>query len=339
MKSSEVITKLGCIILIFIWSCQPPDSVDNEKLQPKDPLSSWNEGTSKSSIQKFVQQVTDSTSSKFVPIEDRIAVFDNDGTLWSEQPMYFQLIFALSQIKKLAPEHPEWNEIEPFKSVLKDDLGAVMKQGEGALIQIVMATHGNVTAEDFKERVTEWVATAKHPRFGRPYTDLIFQPMLELLDYLRANEFKTFIVSGGGVGFMRPLTNKLYDIPAEQVVGSLMKVGYNEDAKVIERYPELSFIDDKSGKPVGIYNFIGKKPIAAFGNSDGDLQMLEWTSTNPNSFMMYVHHTDAEREWAYDSLSHIGKLKEGLAVANESGWTVVDMKKDWKVVYPFELIK
>lgn len=304
-----------------------------------EPLPSWNEGANKSAIINFVKNATDTTSATFVPVEDRIAVFDNDGTLWSEQPMYFQVAFTLDQIKKLAPEHPEWNETEPFKSVLAGDMVSVIKQGESALIQLVLATHGDVTAEDFEARVKEWMAAARHPRFDRPYTDLIFQPMLEVLEYLRANEFKTFIVSGGGIGFMRPVTNQLYGIPAEQVMGSMMKVDYDEENKVIIRYPELSFIDDKSGKPVGIYNFIGKKPIAAFGNSDGDLQMLEWTSTNPNSFMMYVHHTDAEREWAYDSLSHIGKLKEGLAVANKSGWTVVDMKNDWKVIYPFELKK
>lgn len=305
----------------------------------QDPLPSWNEGVNKSAILNFVKSATDSSSESFVEIKNRIAVFDNDGTLWSEQPMYFQLAFALDQIKKLAPEHPEWNETEPFKSVLAGDMASVMKQGEGALIQLVLATHGDVTADDFETRVKEWMATARHPRFDRPYTDLIFQPMLEVLEYLRANDFKTFIVSGGGIGFMRPVTNQLYGIPAEQVMGSMMKVEYDKENKVINRYPELSFIDDKAGKPVGIYNFIGKKPIAAFGNSDGDLQMLEWTSTNSNSLMMYVHHTDEEREWAYDSLSHFGKLKEGLAVANESGWTVVDMKNDWKVVYPFELKK
>lgn len=305
----------------------------------QDPLPSWNEGVNKSAILNFVKSATDSSSESFVEIKNRIAVFDNDGTLWSEQPMYFQLAFALDQIKKLAPEHPEWNETEPFKSVLAGDMASVMKQGEGALIQLVLATHGDVTADDFETRVKEWMATARHPRFDRPYTDLIFQPMLEVLEYLRANDFKTFIVSGGGIGFMRPVTNQLYGIPAEQVMGSMMKVGYDKENKVINRYSELSFIDDKAGKPVGIYNFIGKKPIAAFGNSDGDLQMLEWTSTNPNSFMMFVHHTDEEREWAYDSLSHIGKLKEGLVVANDSGWAVVNMKSDWKVIYPFELKK
>ncbi|WP_456459452.1 HAD family hydrolase [Reichenbachiella sp.] len=322
---------------LYLVSCSPKS---DQKVEVKqDPLPSWNEGANKSAIINFVKKATDSSSESFVDIENRIAVFDNDGTLWSEHPMYFQLAFALDQIKKLAPQHPEWTDTEPFKSVLSGDMASVMKQGEGAIIKIVLATHGDVTADDFEARVKEWMTTARHPRFDRPYTDLIFQPMLEVLEYLRANDFKTFIVSGGGIGFMRPVTNQLYGIPAEQVMGSMMKVEYDKENKVINRYPELSFIDDKAGKPVGIYNFIGKKPIAAFGNSDGDLQMLEWTSTNSNSLMMYVHHTDEEREWAYDSLSHFGKLKEGLAVANESGWNVVDMKKDWKVVYPFELKK
>ncbi|MEP2026116.1 MAG: HAD family hydrolase [Reichenbachiella sp.] len=323
--------------LLVMFSCQTTSIEKKSNIEIKDPLPSWNDGSSKSSIINFVQSSTDSLSSTFVPVEDRIAVFDNDGTLWSEQPMYFQLAFALDQIAKLAPEHPEWYNTEPFKSVLNNDLIAVMKQGEGALLQIIMASHGGMTAGDFEGRVKEWMRTAKHPKFNRPYTDLVFQPMLEVLAYLRENEFKTFIVSGGGIGFMRPVTNQLYGIPAEQVVGSMMKVEYDQDEKIINRYPELSFIDDKSGKPVGIYNFIGKKPIAAFGNSDGDLQMLEWTSTKPNSFMMYVHHTDDKREWAYDSLSSIGKLKEGLRVAGKLGWTVADMKRDWKVVYPFEL--
>jgi phosphoglycolate phosphatase-like HAD superfamily hydrolase len=302
-------------------------------------LDSWKEGEAKQSIIDFVNRSVDEKGPNYISVEDRIAVFDNDGTLWSEQPMYFQLAFALEQIKKLAPQHPEWEEQEPFKSVLNNDLPAVMKQGEHALIQIIMATHGGMTAEKFEGKVSEWMESARHPRFNRPFTDLVYQPMLELLDYLRANDFKTFIVSGGGVGFMRPMTNKVYGIPAHQVVGSMMKVDYDKDNKVINRYPELTFIDDKSEKPVGIYNFIGKKPVAAFGNSDGDLQMLEWTSTNKNSFMMYVHHTDAKREWAYDSLSHIGKLKEGYKVAKSKGWTIASMKEDWKVIYPFELEK
>lgn len=324
------------VLFVFNVGCESHKE-ESEKTLRVDPLPSWNDGPSKSAILNFVQSSTDSLSSTFVLVEDRIAVFDNDGTLWSEQPMYFQLAFALDQIKLLAPEHPEWNETEPFKSVLDGDLASVMKQGEGALMQIIMATHGGMDADDFESRVSEWMKTAKHPRFNQPYTDLIYQPMLELLEYLRMNDFKTFIVSGGGVGFMRPVTHQLYGIPAEQVVGSMMKVEYDKNEKVINRYSELAFMDDKSGKPVGIYNFIGKKPIAAFGNSDGDLQMLEWTSTNQHSFMMYIHHTDKEREWAYDSSSHIGKLKEGLQIAKKNGWTVVDMKKDWKVIYPFEL--
>ena len=326
------------LLVSSLVSCNSKETnKSNEGKQKTEFLPSWNEGATKQSIINFVKRTTDSTSSSFVAVEDRIAVFDNDGTLWSEQPMYFQLAFALDQIRKLAPEHPEWQETEPFRSVLNGDMASVMRQGERALVQIIMATHGGMPVDDFEASVREWMRTAKHSRFNRPYTDLIYQPMLEVLDYLRDNDFKTFIVSGGGIGFMRPVSNQLYGIPAEQVVGSMMKVEYDKKNKMINRYPELAFIDDKSGKPVGIYNFIGKKPIAAFGNSDGDLQMMEWTSTNLNSFMMYVHHTDSVREWAYDSLSHIGKLKEGLAVAAKSGWTIADMQKDWKVIYPYEL--
>lgn len=328
------------VCCIFTLACDPvAQSTENKKQEIKDPLPSWNDGETKSAILEFVKGVTDEASSTYLVPADRIATFDNDGTLWSEQPMYFQLAFALDQIKKLAPEHPEWEDTEPFKSVLAGDMAAVMKQGEMALLQIVLATHGGMSAKAFEYQVSEWMRTATHPKFNRPYTDLIYQPMLELLNYLRANEFKTFIVSGGGIGFMRPVTAQLYGIPPEQVMGSMMKIVYDEEKKEIMRLPELSFIDDKSGKPEGIYNFIGKKPIAAFGNSDGDLQMLEYTSANENAFLMYVHHTDATREWAYDSLSHIGNLKKGLKVANELGWTVVDMKNDWKVIYPFELNK
>ncbi|MFY0626372.1 MAG: haloacid dehalogenase-like hydrolase [Reichenbachiella sp.] len=326
------------IVLLFFSACKLEGDA-KKSITNLDPLPSWNEGSAKQSIIDFVERSIDENGAQFISIEDRITVFDNDGTLWSEQPLYFQLFFALDQVKDLASEHPEWQSTEPFKSVLEGNIEGAMQQGESALIQIIEATHGGMNAEVFEGRVREWMKTARHPRFKKPFTELIYQPMLEVLQYLRANNFKTYIVSGGGIGFMRPVTNELYGIPADQVVGSRMKVAYDVENKVINRFPELSFIDDKAGKPVGIYNLIGKKPVAAFGNSDGDLNMLQWTATNENSFMMYVHHTDSVREWAYDSISHIGKLKKGFIEAQTNGWTIASMQDDWKVIYPFELKK
>jgi len=307
-----------------------------------DPLVSWNEGSTKSAIIDYVEDVTNSESSNFIPVTDRIATFDNDGNLWSEQPAYFQLFFAMDRIKKLAPEHPEWKTTQPYQSVLEDDMATLMTFGEHGLIEIVMATHAGNTVEEFEQIVKDWLATAKHPRFDRAYNELVYQPMLELLDYLRANDFKTFVVSGGGIEFMRPWVEKVYGIPKDQVVGSSIatEFDYNNGNPVIRRLPKLDFIDDKEGKPLGINKFIGKKPVFASGNSDGDLQMLQYTDSNKYaSFQLYLHHTDAEREWAYDRESSIGRLDKGLDEANEKGWTVIDMKNDWKVIYPFELDK
>jgi phosphoserine phosphatase len=301
-----------------------------------DPLPSWNEGESKKSITAFVQQVTTAGSKHFVPTEQRIAVFDNDGTLWSEKPMYFQLAFALDRVKALAPEHPEWKEQQPFKAALEGDMAAVAKGGEHALLQLVMGTHAGITTEEFSQVVTDWLATARHPTTGKAYTEMVFQPMLELLDYLRANGFKTFIVSGGGIEFMRPWVEKVYGIPPEQVVGSSIVTEFEmRDGKpVLVRMPKINFIDDKAGKPVGINQHIGRRPIAAFGNSDGDLQMLQWTSAGEPGFGAILHHTDSEREWAYDRESSVGRLDQALDLAPGAGWTVIDMKKDWNRVYP-----
>jgi hypothetical protein len=278
-------------------------------------------------------------SPDFVPVAERIATFDNDGTLWAEQPMYFQLAFALDRVKTLAPQHPEWKDKEPFASLLKGDLKAALAGGEPAIFQIVMATHAGMTTGEFEQIVKDWIATAKHPTKKRHYTEMVYQPMLELLTYLRANGFKTFIVSGGGIEFMRPWTEKVYGIPPEQVVGSSIKTKFElRDGKpVLVRLPEINFIDDKTGKPVGINEHIGRRPILAFGNSDGDLQMLQWTAAGSGiSFMGLVHHTDADREWSYDRTSHIGTLDKALDEANGKGWTVVDMKNDWKRIFPFE---
>ena len=304
--------------------------------QTVDPLPSWQDTAAKANIVAFVKAVTEPGGKDFVPPADRIAVFDNDGTLWSEQPMYFQLAFALDRVKALAPQHPEWKNQQPFKAVLEGDMKALAETGERGLLELVMATHAGNTSEEFARIVRDWVSTARHPKFNRPYTDLVFQPMLELLAYLRANGFKTYIVSGGGIEFLRVVAEELYGVPPEQVIGSSVKTKYEvRDGKpVIVRLPEIDFIDDKAGKPVGIHQFIGKRPIAAFGNSDGDFQMLEWTTSAPGARLgLIVHHDDAEREFAYDRKSPFGKLDRGLDEGPKRGWTLVSMKNDWKKVY------
>jgi len=307
--------------------------------QTADPLPSWNHGKAKQSIVNFVAKVTREGSPDFVPVAERVATFDNDGTLWAELPMYFQAFFIFDRIKALASQHPEWKDKEPFASVLKGDVKSALAGGEHALMEMAMATHAGMTTEEFEKIVKDWIATAKHPVTKRPYTEMVYQPMLELLAYLRANGFKTFIVSGGGIEFMRPWTEKVYGIPPEQIVGSSIKTKFElRDGKpVLVRLPELNFIDDKAGKPVGIQQHIGRRPIAAFGNSDGDLQMLQWTAAGPGPrFCLYIHHTDAKREWAYDRESSIGRLDKGLDEAAAKGWTVVSMKDDWKRVFAFE---
>jgi phosphoserine phosphatase len=303
-----------------------------------DPLPSWNDGAARRSIVAFVEGVTREGGASHVAPAERIAVFDNDGTLWSEQPMYFQASFIFDRIQALAPQHPEWKDKEPFASVLKGDVKAALAGGEQALVEMAMATHAGTTSEEFEKVVTDWITTAKHPKTGRLYTEMVYQPMLEVLGYLRANGFKTFIVSGGGIEFMRPWAERVYGIPPEQVVGSSIKTKLEmRDGKpVLVRLPEIGFVDDKAGKPVGIQMHIGRRPIAAFGNSDGDLQMLQWTAAGSGSrFCLYVHHTDAEREWAYDRESHIGRLDKGLDEAKAKSWTVVDMRTDWKRIYPW----
>jgi len=304
-----------------------------------DPLPSWNDTAQKKAIVTFVERVTKESSLDFVPPSERIATFDQDGTLWAEQPMYFQFFFALDRVKALAPQHPEWKDKEPFASLLKDNVKGALAGGERAMLEIVMATHAGMTTEEFAQTVKDWIATARHPKTGRPYTEMVYQPMLELLAYLRANGFKTFIVSGGGIEFMRPWTEKVYGIPPEQVIGSSIKTKFElRDGKpVLVRLPEIDFIDDKAGKPVAINQHIGRRPIAAFGNSDGDLQMLQWATAGSGArFALLVHHTDAEREWTYDRTSSIGRLDKALDEAQAKGWTVVDMKNDWKIIFPFE---
>lgn len=302
-----------------------------------DPLPSWHHAESKKAIIEFVGKTTTPGSPNYVDPASRIATFDNDGCLWSEQPMYFQAIYIFDRIKELAPEHPEWKTTEPFASVLKGDLKAALSGGEEALLKMAMATHAGLTDEEFRAAVRSWLDTARHPKTGRRYDQMVYQPMLELLAYLRAEDFKTFIVSGGGIDFMRVFAEEVYGIPPEQVIGSSIKAGYElRDGKpVIVKLPELNFIDDKEGKPVGIHQHIGRRPIFAAGNSDGDFQMLEWTTAGKGPrFGLLVHHDDAEREWAYDRDSHIGKLARGLDEGPGRGWTIVSMKNDWARVYP-----
>jgi phosphoglycolate phosphatase-like HAD superfamily hydrolase len=304
-----------------------------------DPLPSWNDTAPKQAIVAFVAKVTKEGSPDFVPIPERIATFDNDGTLWCEQPMYVQAFFVFDRIKALAPQHPEWKTQEPFASVLKGDMKTALAGGDKTLVGMLMATHSGMTTDEFEKSVTDWLATAKHPKTGKPFTSMVYQPMLELLAYLRANGFKTFIVSGGGIEFMRPWTERVYGIPPEQVVGSSggLKYEFRDGKPVIVKLPELVLNDDKEGKPIGIQRHIGRRPIAAFGNSDGDFQMLEWTTSGKGVRLgLIVHHTDAEREFSYDRESHIGNLDKGLVEAAAKGWTVVSMKDDWKTIHPQE---
>ena len=305
----------------------------------QDPLPSWSDGKAKQAIVAFVAQVTQEGAPDFVPPAERIATFDNDGTLWAEQPLYVQLLFALDRVQALAPQHPEWKDKEPFASLLKGDVKGALAGGERAMLDIIMATHAGMTTEEFEQIVQEWVATAKHPVTKRPYTEMVYQPMLEVLAYLRANGFKTFIVSGGGIEFMRPWVERVYGVPPEQVIGSSIKTQFELRAgtPVLVRLPAVNFIDDKTGKPVGINEHIGRRPIAAFGNSDGDLEMLQWTTAGRGARLaLLVHHTDAEREWAYDRQSSIGRLDQALDAAQARAWTVVSMKDDWKRIFPFE---
>ncbi len=323
-----------CLLMVaavVFAGCTPPPEAN--------PLPSWNDGPTKAAVVSFVERVTDSTQTAFVPAEERIAVFDNDGTLWAEQPMYFQLAFAIDRVRELAPDHSEWSTRMPFAAILSGDAEALAALTEHDIVEIVTATHSGMTVDEFRSAVEGWLATARHPRFDQRYTDLVYQPMLELLDYFRANGFKTFIVSGGGIDFMRAFTERVYGIPPEQVVGSMGKlaVEMRGGSPVLVKQPGVDFIDDKEGKPVGIARFIGRRPIAAFGNSDGDLAMLQYTAAGPGAqLMVYIHHDDAEREWAYDRESHIGRLAQGLDEAAARGWTVVSMKNDWRRSFAFE---
>src|SRR5688572_30840938 len=330
-------------IIAFSISCNQSQTKtpkpETEKAALTDPLASWNESASKQSIIDFVTKTTKEGSPDFIPVADRIACFDNDGTLWGEQPLYFQFLFAIDRIKTLAPQHPEWKTKQPFKALLEGDMKTVMAGGEKALVQIMMTTHSGMTTDEYEKTVKDWMVTATHPVTKKHYNEMIYQPMVELLNYLRANNYKTFIVSGGGVDFMRVWVEQAYGIPPNQVIGSSGKVKYDtlNGEHVLIKLPEINFIDDKEGKPVAIHQYIGKKPVFTGGNSDGDYAMLQYTSTSvAPHFGMIVHHTDSIREYAYDRQSHIGKLEKGLDDAAKYNWQVVDMKNDWKKIYPFE---
>ncbi|WP_120511315.1 HAD family hydrolase [Photobacterium salinisoli] len=302
-----------------------------------DPLPSWNDTATKQQMMQFVQQTTDKNSPQFVPVEERIAVFDNDGTLWAEQPAYFQLFYAIDRVKDEADKHPEWKTEEPFASLLKGDMEGVNKSGMEGVMKLVMATHANMTTDQFSQSVDQWMKTAKHPATEKLFTQMVYQPMIELLGYLRSNGYKTYIVSGGGVEFMRAWAPQVYGIPPEQIIGSSIKTEYKyiDGKPVISRLPEIDFVDDKEGKPVNIQKIIGRRPVIAVGNSDGDLAMLQWTKAGEGPRMsVLVHHTDAEREWAYDKESSVGRLDKALPVAEKEQWIVVDMKQDWNRVFP-----
>jgi phosphoglycolate phosphatase-like HAD superfamily hydrolase len=319
----------------------PTELAFGEYSPSQAPLPSWNEGSAKQSIINFVRGVATAGGAHFVKPEERIAVFDNDGTLWTEMPTYFQLAFVFDRLKALAPQHPEWRDKPLYAAVLQGDMRTVAAGGLRGLLELATITHAGMTTDEFSTMAEEWIATARHPKFNRPYTELIFQPMLELLDYLRAHGFKTFIVSGGGIEFMRVFADKVYGIPPEQVIGSSIVTKFEMLAgvPVLTRLPEMNFMDDNVGKPVAINLHVGRRPIAAFGNSDGDLQMLQWTTAGTGSrFGMLVRHTDSVREYAYD-VAPIGTLDKALTEAKAKGWSVVDMKQDWKCVYPFEISK
>ncbi|WP_224483330.1 HAD family hydrolase [Robertkochia aurantiaca] len=339
----KLIKLLSILLILYIYGCKSPEkqsanpaeSPGSEKIAL---LPSWNEGPAKQQIMEFVRKATTEGDSGFIPVSQRIAVFDNDGTLWAEKPVYFQLLFAIDRVKDLADEHPEWQNEQPFKAILENDMETLSQIGHKELFKIIMATHSDTTAEEFRNIVNDWMAKARHPKTDRPFTEMVYQPMLELIDYLKAHDFKTYIVSGGGIEFMRAWVEDVYGTPPSHVIGSSIKSAFavQEGKPVIKRLPDMEFLDDKEGKPVAINRFIGKVPVFAAGNSDGDLQMLQYSAGKVPSLQLYVHHTDSIRECAYDRESKVGKLDKGLDMAREKGWVVVDMAKDWDKVFMWE---
>lgn len=321
---------VGLILILSLTACASRQS-------GPDPLPSWTDEDSRQRIVEFVATVTDSTGDHFVPVNERIATFDNDGTLWSEQPIYFQFLFILDRVRAMAPEHPEWKTTQPFQAVLENDWASLKAAGAQGVNELSMATSTGTTTDEFAAIIKEWLVYSRHPTTGKPYTQMVYQPMLELMDYLRANDFKVFIVSGGGLGFLRPWTEAVYGVPPEQVIGTSIETSYEviDGYPAIVREPELHFLNDKATKPVAINRFIGRRPILAAGNSDGDFEMLEWTTSGDGARLgMLIHHTDANREWAYDRESISGRLDRGLDAADAKGWLLIDMARDWKVIYP-----
>ncbi len=336
MKTTRklLLSLTGAILVMLVAGCA---SQQYTAESVADPLASWTDGGAKQRIITFVNAVTDSSSPDFVAVSKRIATFDNDGTLWAEKPTYFQLLFIIDRIKSMAADNPEWKTTQPFQGVLENDMAAVKAAGEHGLVEMLLATHAGMTTDEFAEIVNDWLATARHPSTGKAYNQMVYQPMLELLDYLRANDFKVFIVSGGGVEFMRPWTEAVYGIPPDQVVGSSVETKFEIRAgkAVLMRQPKIHFIDDKATKPVAINRFIGQRPVIAVGNSDGDFEMLQWSTTGSGKRLgIMIHHTDSVREWAYDRNSSEGRLVRGLDEASENNWLIVDMAEDWRVIYP-----
>lgn len=332
--SLVLVATVGCLETALHADYDPRVTTSERSSRP---LASWNDGDAKDRIIAFVERTTTPGSDEFLPEGDRIAVFDNDGTLWAEQPAYFQLLFAIDRIKEMAPDHPEWRETEPFKSALSGDMKALAAQGEVGVMKILAETHAGMTTDEFERSVRAWIDTARHPKTDRLYKEMVYQPMLEVLDHLRANDYKVFIVSGGGIDFMRVFAEEVYGIPPERVVGSSIKTKFEmrDGEPTLVKLPELNLIDDKDGKPVGIHQHIGRRPVMAFGNSDGDLQMLQYTTSGRGPRLgVIVHHTDADREWAYDRESHIGRLDKALDEASGRGWVVVSMKDDWLTIFP-----
>ncbi|MEN8137399.1 MAG: HAD family hydrolase [Bacteroidota bacterium] len=335
--STGLVVVISLLMLVIYTSdaSSPGKKYTTDSTETADPLLTWNEGQAKSSIISYVESISDPKNKNFIEPEDRIATFDNDGTLWSEKPFYFQLYFTLYTLDTLVKEKPELLKDELIKAAVDRDFKTLAKHGEHGLVKLALITHGNSTDEEFAEGVKRWLSETEHPTKNRKYNELIFQPMLELMDYLRNNDFKVFIVSGGGRDFMREFACETYGVPQYMTIGSSIKVKYNEETKKIQRLPEMEFIDDKAGKPAGIYKYIGKKPVFVAGNSDGDLQMMQYAQTNEKGyFNLLIHHTDSIREWAYDKESHVGKLDKALIEAGKNNWTVVDMEKDWKTVFP-----
>ena len=336
--------KLVILVSVLICACspqkeEPAGSEVSNAIAQEDPLPSWIDGATKDAIISFVDEASNEGTPGFIPPDSRIAVFDNDGTLWSEQPYYFQLQYAIDFIKENSADHPEWSESESIRHILNDDLQSFFGGGEHALLEAIMVSHAGMSAEEFSKSVQEWLATARHPKTGQPYDQMIYQPMLELLNYLRSKNFTTFIVSGGGIDFMRVWAEEAYDIPPYHIVGSSIKAKYDTSGgkPAIIKIPEMNFIDDKEGKPVGIHQHIGMRPVFAVGNSDGDYAMLEYTTTGQGPRLgVLIHHTDSVREFAYDRTSSVGQLERGLDNASANGWVIVDMSDDWSRVYPFD---